>query len=332
MTYMKRLITFFLMPVVLLLCLTAVPLQAEVLRDNTGFQYQYISGRKYYRVYDIANYMRLRLYKRGSSYELYGTRGRMVFTPDKRYGSFNGTVLNYDFVPTLRGGELYISSSDFFNHLQVLFLPVCLSPLGIRTILIDPGHGGVDIGASGVMSREKDLTLQIALRLQRILNKMGYRVYVTRNTDRKIELVDRARAGNSIKADLFISIHMNAAANRSVRGIETFALTAPGAPSSGSSKVGYDKHPGNSALWNSYALAWNVQNQLVTKLNAADRGVKQARFVVLRESRCPSILIECGFISNRYDEKLLNDPKYQEKLALSIAWGIYNYHVSLRRR
>ena len=307
-------------------------LQAAIQRDSTGFQYQYISGRKYYRLYDIARYMRLKLYKNGSRYELNGTQGRMVFTPDKRYGSFNGTVLNYDFVPAMRGGELYISSADFFNHLQVLFLPVSLRPLGVRTILIDPGHGGNDQGASGRFSKEKDLTLQISLRLQRILRKMGYRVYVTRNNDRKIELADRARAGASIKADMFISIHMNAAANRSVRGIETFALTAPGAPSSGTVKVDYTQYPGNAALWNSYFLAWNVQTQLIKNMRANDRGVKQARFVVLRESRCPSILIECGFISNYHDEKLLNDPAYQERLALSVAWGIYYYHINLRRR
>lgn len=326
----------YLFRIFLLLIVLALPaagsLQAAVQRDSTGFQYQYVSGRKYYRVYDIARYMRLKFYKVGTHYELNGTRGRMVFNSGKRYGSFNGIVLNYDFPPVIRGGELYLSSSDFFNHLQVLFLPICLRPLGVRTILIDPGHGGKDHGAAGRISKEKDLTLQISLRLQRILKKMGYRVYVTRNSDRKIELVDRARAGTSVKADMFISIHMNAAANRSVRGIETFALTAPGAPSSGSTKVGYDKHPGNAALWNSYFLAWNVQQQLIKNLRANDRGVKHARFVVLRESRCPSILIECGFISNYYDEKLLNDPAYQERLAIAVAWGVYYYHVNLLRR
>lgn len=306
--------------------------EAHAAKDQTGFTYQLVSGRKYYRAYDIARYYRMRLRKVGNYYEMYGAFGRMVFNPNKRYGSFNYIVLNYDFVPVVKNGELYISQADFFNHVQVLLNVRSLRPTGVRTILIDPGHGGNDRGAAGVRYAEKALTLQVAKRLHRILSKMGYRVLMTRVNDRKLELSDRARAANYIKADLFISIHMNAAKNRSVSGIETFALTAPGAPSSGSNQVQYNKYPGNDAVNNSMSLAWNVQNMLVRNIRAIDRGVKRARFVVLRETRCPSILVECGFISNRNEEKNLGSAAYQEKLAQSIALGIYNYHRNLRKK
>ena len=129
--------------------------------------------------------------------------------------------------------------------------------------------------------------------------------------DRKLELSERAALCNGQKADLFISIHMNAAANRSVSGIETFALTSNGSPSSGSEKVQYNKYPGDAAACNSFSLAWHVQNQLIRTVRSTDRGVKRARFVVLRETRCPSILIECGFISNRNEENLLVQASYQ---------------------
>ena len=304
--------------------------QVYAAKDRSGFTYRFISGRKYYRAYDIARYYRMKLRKIGNYYEMYGTAGRMVFNPNKRYGSFNYIILNYDFVPMVHYGELYISSADFFNHVQVLLNHSSLQPIGVKTILIDPGHGGNDRGAAGVRYTEKALTLQVAKRLHRILSKMGYRVLMTRVNDRKLELSDRAKASNYIKADLFISIHMNAAKNRSVYGIETFALTAPGSPSSGSKQVQYNAYPGNNALNNSMSLAWNVQNMLVRTTRTIDRGVKRARFVVLRETRCPSILVECGFISNRNEESKLGSAAYQEKLAQSIALGVYNYHRNLR--
>lgn len=330
----KKAVRFLLLGVLLIaganILLPSV--QAAAMRDNTGFRYINFDGIKYYRAYDIARYMRLRLNKPNSYYEMYGSAGRMVFNPQKRYGSFNGVVINYDFNPVEHGGELYISSADFFNHVQVLFNPLALKPVGVRTILIDPGHGGKDQGAAGVRSKEKDLTLQIALKLYRRLKNMGYQVYLTRVNDRNLDLSARARACNSIKADLFISIHMNAAVNHSVRGIETFAVTAAGSPSSGAKKIEYSQYPGNAAQANSYALAWNVQNALVKNLRNNDRGVKHARFVVLRETRCPAILVECGFISNRLDEQLLVNGNYQEQLAASIAAGVYNYHKLLQKR
>ena len=305
--------------------------QAQAAKDQSGFSYRFISGRKYYRAYDIARYYRMKLRKVGNYYEMYGAPGRIVFNPNKRYGSFNYIVLNYDFAPMVYYGELYISSADFFNHVQVLLNPASLRPIGVKTILIDPGHGGKDRGAAGVRYTEKALTLQVAKRLYSNLSKMGYRVYMTRVNDRKLELSDRARISNSIKADLFISIHMNAAENRSVQVVETFALTAPGAPSSGAKQVQYNKYPGNNAVNNSTSLAWNVQNMLVRNTKSFDRGVKRARFVVLRETRCPSILVECGFISNRAEESKLGSAAYQERLAQSIALGVYYYHKNLRK-
>lgn len=301
-------------------------------KDNTGFNIKYIAGRKYYRASDIARYYRMRLYPGATRSVMTGALGRMVFNPQKRFGSFNNTVITYDFAPAWTGDGLYISSSDFFNHLQPLLNRRSLRRAGIRTIILDPGHGGKDRGAAGRRFTEKYLTLQVAKETKRQLERMGYRVLMTRVNDRQLTLNQRAQASNWAKADLFISIHMNAAANRSVRGIETFALTAPGAPSSGATKVAYNKYPGNGALYNSTSLAWFVQNSMVRATKAQDRGMKRARFVVLRETRCPSILVECGFISNHNDENLLGSAAYRRKLATAIAAGVRNYHANLYGR
>lgn len=305
--------------------------EVQAAKDKSNFNYRLIAGRKYYSAREIADRLRLRVIKNNTRYELIGKAGRMVFNPKKRYGSFNGTVLTYNFEPVVEGNQLYISASDFFNHVQILFNPRALKPAGIRTILLDPGHGGNDKGASGVRFQEKFLNLQIAQRVQKHLSKYGYKVKLTRVNDRRMELSQRSNAANSSKADLFVSIHMNAASNRTVSGIETFALTAPGAPSSGSKLVQYNNYAGNNAANNSLSLAWFVQDAVIKATKAADRGVKHSRFVVLRETRCPAILIECGFISNRTEENKLGSAAYQEKIAKAIARGIYNYHVNLRK-
>ena len=132
------------------MCLPAAVPQLYAAKDASGFEYRNIAGRKYYLAQDIARYYRMRLNKLKTGYELTGYQGRMVFNPQKRYGSFNNVVINYDFVPQVYKGDLYISSSDFFNHVQVLLNVRSLRQIGVRTILIDPGHGGNDRGAAGL--------------------------------------------------------------------------------------------------------------------------------------------------------------------------------------
>jgi len=261
-----------------------------------------IAGRQYIHAGEVARYFGMRLSYARERYEMRGAAGSVIFNPRKRYGSFNGTVLNYDFAPEVVNGALYISFSDFQNLLQPLLNVRSLRSAPVRTIMIDPGHGGSDCGAIGKRFQEKVLTLLIAWRVKALLEKQGYRVLMTRTADRTLALSPRAKAAVTARADLFISIHINSAANSTVRGIETFALTPPGAPSSGSNKVVYTRYPGDAALRNSTALAMSVQQSLMRTVKTPDRGMKRARFVVIRENYCPAILVECGFISNRLEE------------------------------
>lgn len=314
----------------LLLLFSAVSSAAAAAEGS--FASRTIAGRKYLKASDVARYFGMKL--SGSAainrYEMRGSAGSMVFTPQKRYGSFNGTVLTYSFPPVVQNGTLYISDSDFQYHLQPLLNTRSLRSTVVRTIMLDPGHGGSDRGAAGARLIEKDLTLQVVQRLRSALERMGYRVLLTRNSDRTLSLDQRSRMSNAAKADLFVSIHMNATTAGAVRGIETFALTPPGASSSGSETVLYNRYPGNAALLNSAALAMSVQRSLIRTTGAVDRGMKRARFVVLRETRCPAILVECGFVSNRSDESLLGSAAYRDKLAQALAQGIRNYHLRVR--
>ena len=125
--------------------------------------------------------------------------------------------------------------------------------------------------------------------------------------------------------NLFVSIHVNAVKQRGINGIETFALTPADAPSTGGKKE-LVRNPANVRDANNFLLAYNLQRALLSRTGAADRGVKRARFAVLRDITAPGALVEVGFITNAKEEKLLNSAAYIEKISRAIAEGIISYH------
>ncbi len=219
--------------------------------------------------------------------------------------------------------------------------------LCVRTIVIDAGHGGKDPGARGLRgTREKDVVLQIAKRLARILKKeLGCRVIMTRRSDRYLPLTERTAIANANKADLFISIHANAAPTRRLRGVETYFLNfaldqdamrvAARENATSRKRIGQLRSILNHILKNSKVnessrLARKVQYNLVKTLQARYRnvrnlGVKQAPFFVLIGARMPSILVETSFISNPQEERRLRSPAYQDAVAMGIARGVIMY-------
>ncbi|NPA95302.1 MAG: tetratricopeptide repeat protein [Thermodesulfobacteria bacterium] len=219
--------------------------------------------------------------------------------------------------------------------------------LCVRTIVVDPGHGGRDPGARGRGgTREKDVVLQIAKRLAKILKKeLHCRVIMTRRSDRYLPLTQRTAIANANKADLFISIHANAAPTRRLRGIETYFLNfaldedamrvAARENATSEKRIGELKSILNDILKNSKVnessrLARKVQYNLVRTLKKRYKGirnlgVKQAPFFVLIGARMPSILVETSFISNPTEERRLRSPSYQEALARGIAKGVLEY-------
>lgn len=171
-------------------------------------------------------------------------------------------------------------------------------------VFIDAGHGGKDSGAPGNGLLEKNLTLAIALKVQRILQSKGIEVVMSRTTDKFLELKEISTMANSSGADAFASIHINAATTTAAYGIETYYY-----PNRMDSKP----------------LADSVQKQLISSTGAYDRKVKTADYHVVRETKMPSILAECGFISNENEAIKMNTNSYQELLASGISNGIVNY-------
>lgn len=224
----------------------------------------------------------------------------------------------------------------------------------INTVVIDAGHGGHDTGALGKNSREKDITLAIALKIGRYIkeNLKDVKVIYTRRTDEFIELYRRARIANENHADLFISVHCNANPSPTPFGTETYVM---GLHRSGanlsvakaenaavlleddyvSNYDGFDpKSPEgniffsilqNAFLDNSLAFASGVENQFSNHLNLYSRGVKQAGFLVLYKTTMPGVLIETGFLSNPKDEKYLLSEEGQEHIAFSVYKAFREY-------
>jgi len=222
-------------------------------------------------------------------------------------------------------------------------LPAALRP--VRTVVVDPGHGGRDPGAIGVGNlREKDVTLQLARRLGRELGKEGFRVVYTRDADRTLSLEERTAIAESVNGDLFISVHANAAPRRSVHGVETYYLDQNHqrhAMNLAARENGIHRQEVNvlqktlaklhleEVSPHSRRLAEAVQGSIVTglpsKRRPVDLGVKKAPFYVLFLSNMPSILVEAGFLTNRKEAKRLRDSDYLDDLAEQIAAGVAMY-------
>lgn len=211
--------------------------------------------------------------------------------------------------------------------------------LTAKTIVIDAGHGGEDPGALGTGNlMEKPIVLSISEKLGRILTAKGYTVLLTRDTDRFIPLKERTEFARHHKADLFLSIHANASKNLEANGIETYYLdidstdkTSESIAERENANSGYSIQELETLLKgliqesksaDSHRLAKYVQQELVAATDAADRGVKHARFVVLIGTNVPAILIEAGFVSNPVEGRKLTTAAYQQKIAAAIAQGI----------
>ncbi|MDR7460198.1 MAG: N-acetylmuramoyl-L-alanine amidase family protein [Armatimonadota bacterium] len=180
-------------------------------------------------------------------------------------------------------------------------------PVRGHVVVVDPGHGGRDPGAIGPTGLvEKEVNLDIALRLRRLLVGDGIRVVMTRETDATVELPDRVRIARERGGTVFVSIHANAHARGGPiqSGTETYFLNA-----------------------HSQALAQLVQDELVRALGLPNRGVKTANFYVLRESTMPAILVEVAFISHPAEEARLREDAFRERVAEAIARGVARFLV-----
>ncbi len=172
----------------------------------------------------------------------------------------------------------------------------------VKTIVIDPGHGGSDVGATREGVYEKDITLDISKRLAKILDKKGYNVLLIRDKDETVSLQDRVKYTEDNHGDLFVSIHVNSSVTPEGVGLETHYFTDQ-----------------------SYDFAQVVHKEFAEAIKSKDRGLFKSRFYVIKNTTCPSILVETGFISNPEERKELMTSERRQKTAEAIAKGIQKY-------
>jgi len=230
-------------------------------------------------------------------------------------------------------------------------------PLAVRRIAIDPGHGGFSVGtraASGLY--EKDVTLDIARRVQRLLEASSFEVVMTRTDDRAISLRDRARIANDARADLFVSIHLNWISVGNTRGVETYYLGPTDDPEldrlaalenrdSGYAVADFrrllDQVYADARQGSSRRLAESIDGALFRSLSrlpareptangaaVADRGVKTAPFLVLVSTEMPAVLAEVSCLSNATEAELLTKPLYRQYIAEALARGVRRYALA----
>lgn len=294
-------------------------------------RYASVHGMRYVYLKDVAKYYGMNFQVGDKVCDMRNSSANAAFVYNKREGKINGITVNYMFPPYVAGVEPMVSEFDF----NLLLDPVIRSAAPrykVGIIVIDPGHGGRDNGAEGRIYREKDLNLQIARRLKDVLRAKGYIAMLTRDKDFFIELGDRSGKASAVKADLFVSIHCNSLGRgvSAINGIETYCLTPEGAPSTADAKAkNGNRERGNANNKNNYLLAYDIQRSILRNTGATDRGVKHARFAVLKEAPCPAVLVETGFMSNLYEERKLGTGAYQDRLAFGIADGIIAYHRAM---
>jgi len=247
--------------------------------------------------------------------------GREVYINNVKY------VLCFDIVSG--GGQFLISAMDVTKIIEPVMRPGKIKDAAaVRTVILDAGHGGHDSGATGPMGSEKDATLDVVLRAKKLLEENGYNVRLTRMTDAFIPLENRPAMANKYPNAIFVSVHFNKSNVGGASGIETYALAPRGVPSMDEEHLSYSDfrpYPGHARDSENIALATAMHSSLLRHLRLYDRGIKRARFVVIRDIVIPGVLLEGGFMNHPFDSRQIASAAYRDAFASAILEGVNRY-------
>lgn len=290
-----------------------------------------INGENYVPLADWAraNDFRAQSSKHGDEMVLTNRSTRLVFDADSRTVDIGGISVALSFPAANIKDVMLVSRLDLDRTIRPLVSPRNISGARIATICLDPGHGGKDTGNRVGWHYEKTYTIALAAELRAQLEKAGFKVILTRKRDTYVELPARPDLANRQGADLFVSLHFNATetSRDEVAGPETYCITPVGASSTNARGEGsdYGPTPANRLENKSLLLAYQVEKSLVRHLDVKDRGVRRARFAVLRDAKMPAILIEGGYMTNPAEGKKIYSTAYRKQMAAAIVKGILAY-------
>src|SRR5438094_3506396 len=318
-----------------LACLASlIPISDERASAADDWKIIKVSGSDYLSVENISHFYGLPagISASGEKVELETVKNPLEFVSGSREVMINGARSWLCFPVIEHDGKYLISRTDVAKTIEPLVRPHRVSTVGrVQTVVLDPGHGGYDKGQVSRYGYEKDFALDVARKLRPILQAKGVRVIMTREGDYFVPLEVRAKIANAARNSIFVSIHFNATNDDpDATGFEIFSFTPRGAPSTSDSTVAassVNMQPGSSADALSLALSACIYHSVLGHLREYDRGIKRARFAVLRLTKVPAVLIEGGFLTERGESKLISNKDWRAKLAGAIGIGIENHQA-----
>ena len=297
-----------------------------------------VSGQAYVRVTDWAKTRGFEVHwlKAGETLELKSSSSKVVLAVDSRQAQVNGVQVWLFFPVVAQDNAVWLTKLDADLTLRPLVATPPRQPgARIKTICLDPGHGGKDPGNQVGSSQEKRYTLLLAQEVRKQLVRVGFKATLTRSSDAYVELPARPGLARQRKADLFVSLHFNGTVNRrsTAQGVEVYCLTPAGLASTNAHGEGSDagSYPGNRHNALNLFLAYQVQKALTRNLAVEDRGVRRARFAVLRDAAMPAVLIEAGFMSHPVEGRQILTSAYRHQVARAIAEGLLAYKRAVER-
>lgn len=325
----------------------AVPSEALAAGKVVPFESVKLQGEDYVDLRDFAQRFGLKLawVKKESAITLSDARGvRFTFEKDQRDYFFEGMRVFMGDAVLFHRGSLWASRTDIFKIIGPLFLPGdyldTFPPRSPKVIVLDPGHGGIDPGTQNAKLKlnEKTMALDVALRTKKSLELRGWKVILARATDKELsrskvtDLFMRSEIANKANADLFVSIHFNAAPD-AIAGIETYSMTPQFMRSTGDYSTGDPMSktvfPANRNDLPNLIFGAHLHRALLGELKTPDRGFKRGRWGVLRMLQCPGVLVECGYLSNQAEAARIATPQWRQKIAEALADGVQNYANTL---
>jgi N-acetylmuramoyl-L-alanine amidase len=293
-----------------------------------------VSGQDYLSVDNISRFYGLPagIAASGEKVELEAAKNPLEFVSGSREVMINGARSWLCFPVIEQNGKLLVSRTDVAKTIEPLVRPHRVPSVGkVQTVVVDPGHGGYDKGQVSRYGYEKDFALDVARKLRPLLQSKGLRVIMTREGDYFVPLEVRAQIANKARDSIFVSIHFNGSNDdRNATGFEIFSFTPRGAPSTSDGAVApsaLSAQPGSAVDAQSTALSACIYHSLLGHIPEYDRGIKRARFAVLRLTKVPAVLIEGGFLTEQGECKLIAQKEWRAKLARAISVGIESYRA-----
>ena len=291
-------------------------------------------GRRYVSIDDVCQFYRLNPVEISSeSFRISNASKTIKGKSGTREVYINNVKYVLCFPIIAKNGKTLISAMDVTKIIEPVMRPGLIkNATGVTTVILDAGHGGHDSGAKGPFGLEKDAALDVVQRAKRLLTQAGYNVRLTRNSDVFIPLESRPALANNFPNAVFVSVHFNKSSTVGGTGIETFALAPRGVPSMDEENLSYNdlkEYPGHSHDAENVALATAMHSSMLRQTRLADRGIKRARFVVIRDLNIPGVLLEGGFMNHPVDGRLIAGSAYRDSFARAILEGVSRYRSAV---